>query len=423
MKVLRAVSLACVVLFAALGTMSAQKWVPLNNQPTFSPAAEFLLTDGRVMMQDNSTTDWWVLTPDINGSYANGTWSQVASTPSDYAPLFYASAVLADGRLAIIGGEYNFGATDFTNIGAIYNPEKNMWEDFKAIKGLPAKSMGDAASVVLADGTFMVGACCDGTSGLALATSSDLHWTATGSGKADDYDEEGFTLLPNGKVLLVDTTIQLGSEIYDPTLGTWSSAGSTVVDLADYVGDEIGPAVLRPDGTVLQTGATGHNAIYDTASEIWLPAPNFPKVGGKQLDAYDAPASILPNGNVLVMTSPGKYQVGARFFEWNGKTFKAAPSTPNAANVSSYYGRMLVLPDGGVMQTDYSTDVEIYYSPGETQSIMGTKHHRYRWHRFPSRRVTSLPKWHSAQRTNTGGIVRGRFSGCHQLPTDSHQQQ
>ena len=53
-----------------------------------------------------------------------------------------------------------------------------------------------------------------------------------------------------------------------------------------------------------------------------------------------------------------------QFFEWNGKKFEPAPATPNAANASSYYGRMLMLPDGGVMQTDYSTDVEIYYSSG-----------------------------------------------------------
>src|ERR1700730_10413160 len=105
MKAWRSISLTCAVLIASLGFAGAQKWVPLTHQPTFSPAAEFLLTDGRVMMQDNSTTDWWLLTPDIFGSYVHGTWSKAASTPSDYAPLFYASAVLADGRLAIIGGE------------------------------------------------------------------------------------------------------------------------------------------------------------------------------------------------------------------------------------------------------------------------------------------------------------------------------
>ena len=366
MKISRALFLICFVLLAGFGIASAQKWVPLNNQPAFSPAAEFLLTDGRVMMQDNSATDWWVLTPDINGSYINGTWSQVASTPADYAPLFYASAVLADGRLVITGGEYNFGVDAFTTLGAIYDPKTDTWKALKAPKGWA--TVGDAASVVLPDGTFMVASCCDfvtiGKNDAALTTNGGQHWTATGTGKADNYDEEAFTLLPNGKVLLVDTTVPRGSEIYDPFTGAWSSAGNLPVAVADPVGDEVGPAVLLYDGTVFQFGATAHNVIYDTAAQIWLQAPNFPKANGEQLDVYDGPASILPNGHVLVMTSPGQYETGVQFFEWNGKHFISAPPTPNAPNVSSYYGRMLALPDGGVMQTDYSNDVEIYYSSG-----------------------------------------------------------
>ena len=43
--------------------------------------------------------NWWALTPDANGSYLNGTWSQLASMSSSYGPLYFASAVLLDGRL------------------------------------------------------------------------------------------------------------------------------------------------------------------------------------------------------------------------------------------------------------------------------------------------------------------------------------
>jgi len=55
-------------------------WTPLNNQPstfspTFYPNAVFLLTDGRVLVQDANLTviGWWTLTPDDTGSYINGT--------------------------------------------------------------------------------------------------------------------------------------------------------------------------------------------------------------------------------------------------------------------------------------------------------------------------------------------------------------
>ena len=40
----------------------------------------------------------------------------------------------------------------------------------------------------------------------ALLNPSTLTWTATGSGKFDINDEEGWTLLPNGKVLAVNAS-------------------------------------------------------------------------------------------------------------------------------------------------------------------------------------------------------------------------
>ena len=47
----------------------------------------------------------YTLAPDDTGSYVNGTWTQVASAPSGYAPLFFGSAVLKDGKVVIQGGE------------------------------------------------------------------------------------------------------------------------------------------------------------------------------------------------------------------------------------------------------------------------------------------------------------------------------
>jgi hypothetical protein len=358
MKVLQAVA---VVLLAGLSTISAQTWTPLNHQPTFSASNAYILQDGRVMMQDTGAQDWWALTPDINGSYLNGTWSQLASLPADYSPLYFASALLPDGRLAILGGEYNFGNGDWTNLGAIYSPATNTWKKLNAPAGWA--SVGDAQSAILADGTMMVADCC--TTGEALLDAKNLTWTATGSGKSDVNDEEGWTLLPSGEVLTVDANEDnTNSEIYNPKTGSWSSAGSTIVQLEDPASHELGPAVLRPDGTVLATGATGHNAVYNSVTATWSKAPDFPTVKGKQLDIADGPAALLPSGNVLCMTSPGVYQLNSYFFEWNGTTFTSVPRTPNSPNDSSFYGRMLVLPTGEIMLTDGSSDVELYTSKG-----------------------------------------------------------
>src|SRR5882724_7053403 len=114
----------------------------------------------------------------------------------------------------------------------------------------------------------------------------------------------------------------------NPANGSWSSAGSTIVLLTDPGSHELGPAVLRPDGTVLYTGATGHNADFNSITSIWSAAPDFPKVGLQQLDIADGPAALLPNGNVLCMTSPGVFKADVHFFEWNGASFTEVAKTP-----------------------------------------------------------------------------------------------
>ena len=103
MKLLRMLGIALVVL-VAVGAASAQsQWQPVQNVPNIGAGAVALLTDGRVLVHDESGNSgtwghWWTLTPDINGNYATGTWTQVATMPSNYGPLYFASAVLPDGR-------------------------------------------------------------------------------------------------------------------------------------------------------------------------------------------------------------------------------------------------------------------------------------------------------------------------------------
>jgi hypothetical protein len=99
----------------------------LANQPPDSAGLGFLLTDGSVMFQGNRWFDWFKLTPDNSGSYLKGTWSQLANLSAGYAPADFACAVLADGRVVIVGGEYNFGSFALTNEGTIYDPVANTW--------------------------------------------------------------------------------------------------------------------------------------------------------------------------------------------------------------------------------------------------------------------------------------------------------
>ena len=198
----------------ALAAGPSSPWQPVTKIPgyldtevCYTAANPLLLTDGTVMVQNGGCQDWWKLTPDNTGSYVNGTWTQLASLPSGYSPLYHSSAVLPDGRVIIEGGEYNFAVSNvfgvWTNLGAIYDPLANAWTSVSPPSGW--STIGDAQSVVLFDGTYMQANCC--TKQAALLNASTLTWTSTGTGKFDDNDEEGWTLLPNKQVLAVDAYV------------------------------------------------------------------------------------------------------------------------------------------------------------------------------------------------------------------------
>lgn len=376
---------AVVVLSHSLAQTAAPNkasfWTPLKNQPGFGAAHTLLLTDGTVLCQSVLSSDWYRLTPDPKGSYVNGTWSQIASMPAGYGPLYYASAVLADGRVVVMGGEYNLNDNNgngvWTKLGAIYDPEKNEWSPLEAPFGWD--SIGDAQSVVLPDGHWMLASCCTGDGRQsAVLNPSTLAWRHLSSnGKADGNDEEGWTLLADGTVLAVDVGDALNTERYFPSSDLWMSAGSTPAPLTERSSSEVGPGVLRPDGTVFYAGvcekkvdsdqceSPAHTAIYTPPARqwgtgTWRTGPDFPD----GLDISDGPASILPDGHVLMMTSPGIFGIGSVFFEYDGDRLRRVPAPPRAPFDAAYYGNMLVLPTGQVMLTDFSNDIEIYTPNG-----------------------------------------------------------
>ncbi|HEX4667392.1 MAG TPA: hypothetical protein VH207_12400 [Chthoniobacterales bacterium] len=341
---------------AASGT-----WQQLVNQPPFQTDTALLLTDGTIMVHQYSSQNWWRLTADNTGSYLNGTWSQLASMASNYGPLYFASAVLADGRVIVEGGEYNFGSPTETTQGAIYDPVANSWTTVNPPAGWTA--IGDSPGIVLADNTFMLGEGGGFFKKQAIFNATTLTWTAVGTGKADTFVEAGLSLLPNGHVLTVDCNNGTNSETYDPATGAWTTAGSTIVKLPDAGSLEIGPLIQLPDGRVAAFGGTPHTALYDSATGTWAVGPDFP--GGN--DMADGPASLLPDGTVLTFASPGVFQKPASFFIFDGTTFTTAPSTQTASNHTSYEGRQLILPTGQILwlvADGRTIDVELYTSTG-----------------------------------------------------------
>ena len=381
MKLLQTLGVTVLAL-AAASVANAQSWTPVQNVPNIGAGAMALLTDGRVLVHDesgNSGTwgNWWTLTPDINGNYNTGTWTQVATMPAGYGPLYFASAVLPDGRYIANGGEYNNGSDAWTTKGAIYDPVANAWTSVTPPSGW--NSIGDSPSVILNNGSYIQSSCCDTQKQAAILNPSTLTWTATGSGKFDIYDEEGMTLMPGGSVLDVDCYVfqysQTGKnyETYNPSTGAWTSQGSTPAQYWDSAANcggsgratyELGPAVLMPTGIIFQAGANscaaGHTGTYNTANGTWTAGPDFPGT----FDIADGPGALEINGNVLMFASPGFGDTGGQMFEWNGSSISTLPNPPNGSGDSSYYGHMLMLPSGQVMFTDFSNDVELFNSAG-----------------------------------------------------------
>ena len=375
---LRILGAALILSLACPNIVRAQFWTALNHQPCsagqpcFGPGTALLLTDGTVMAQGSGGGNWYRLTPDNTGSYKNGTWSQLASLPAGYGPLYFASAVLPDGRVIVEGGEYNFFVPENNTRGAIYDPTADTWTSVAPPPGWCC--IGDAQGIVLANGQFMLANA--GTEQQALLDAAKLTWTPTGTGKADSNNEEGWTLLPNKQVLTIDTRNGTNSEVYVPASGKWHSAGSTIVPLS--AGAEIGPAVLRPDGTVFATGASGHNAIYNTSTDTWTVGPDFPVSPQGQLSIDDGPASLLPNGNVLCDTSPSGGPP-SYFFEFDGANLIQVTGPPNAPFDGSFFGRMLVLPTGEILFTDGSTDVELFTFSGPSRAIASSGSYNPHW--------------------------------------------
>src|SRR5262245_9685322 len=132
----------------AAPSMAHAQWSNLNNSPSFHTFHCMLLTDGTVMCHEYGTKHWHRLVPDQNGSYKNGTWDPAGKTiadmpdgtdpsvanppkvtgpcnPCEYGPTFYGSAVLSDGRVVVVAGEYNTNGTTWTNIGYMYDSPTN----------------------------------------------------------------------------------------------------------------------------------------------------------------------------------------------------------------------------------------------------------------------------------------------------------
>src|SRR4051812_18758212 len=168
-KRLAAVAAGFLMTMVGAGTAKAA-FTPLTNAPPTFLNSCLLLTDGSVMCQGYFSNTWHRLSPDAFGSYVNGTWdttpiapmpngtdTRIGCNPCTYAPLFFASQVLSDGRVVVIGGEdlSGFPLGVDTNIGFMYDPVTNTWSR-QLTEAFGSGNLGDTMSTVLPNGTLLV---------------------------------------------------------------------------------------------------------------------------------------------------------------------------------------------------------------------------------------------------------------------------
>lgn len=441
---------------------------PPGNSSEGGPINVTLLTDGSVLFEavvvdDNLARRWleYRLIPDEFGSYVNGTWQQAASlpdalsstNPNGWGPDAFASAVLPDGRVIYEGGEYNGYAFALSSRGAIYDPVLDSWTPvlpphfdnlypavppdlpgFDSVNPYPrypvpftsqlVDAIGDSQSVVLPNGTFMLASKLSKQQ--ALLDPKTLTWTMTGTNKADVNSEEGWTLLPNGKVLTVDLELDYwfgltpqytpgNSELYDPETGSWTSAGNTVTVLTSFPSGEIGPAVLMPNEVVLAMGDKGQTAFYDSSRNQWSAGPTYPSVSingqDHQFDSADTTAALLPTGNILIsaLTSPYDSLTYTKFFEFNGHDFIAEPDIPDSP--FGFNILMVVLPSGQILEFDTDTDIEIYNPTVRGDDLRDDDRPWYAPSVLEVPHVVSPGKTYSVRGVYLNGVSQGAMEG------------
>ena len=368
-------------------------WKGLVHQPSFNASTMLLLTDGRIMVQEDGTNHWHALSPDEKGSYRHGKWHKLASML--FYRRYFASGILKDGRVIICGGEDSNGGGD-TNKCEIYNPITDSWTVIPSPENWT--NVGDASSCVLPDGRFMIGNIND--TECAIYDPVVNKWEKTGS-KEVRSNEETWILMPDNTILTLQCFDPYNSEKYNIATGQWRNEGplalqETVEDnngimhesIVDQAMSEIGPAMLMPNRKVIYFGANGLSGVGKTAIYtppgspdgygIWEMGPDIPNEAGKVLISNDCPATLLPSGKVLFTTGLFSdntgvpeanwiWPTGVYCFEYDPHTNSINPiASPPNTNAGSYLfqSRMLLLPNGEVMYSNTGTDIQLYDGGG-----------------------------------------------------------
>lgn len=361
--------------------MFAGSWSSVGNLAPGNVQLMLMLQDATVMCSDGGGGNWWKLTPDVTGNYANGSWSNLTSMA--YTRRYFSSQVLPNGKVIVAGGEYGSGGAT----SELYDPVANTWTTVNVPTGLlytgPSgdsenSAFRDSGSVLIANGTMMVAPVYPATNNETLIYDPGANAWSPGPFYLRSQNEAAWVKLPDDSILSIDKN-STQSERFIPYLNTWINDNTVSANLYG-AGAEIGPGLLCSDGRVFFLGGNNNTAFYtpsgNTSMGTWAAGPNFPNGQG----CPDAPAAMLVNGNVFFVSSAtgvsgNSFPTNVSFYEFNpGNNTYYRQNSPTGGllhnNIATYNTALLVLPTGNILYSYESSQVYVY-NPGATPLVSG----------------------------------------------------
>jgi hypothetical protein len=340
-----------------------------------------------------------------------------ATNSMSAARSFHTATLLLDGRVLIAGGGPGISPLATTEI---YDP---ITQTFTPAGNMTTPRYGHTATL-LADGrVLIVGGDSAGVSA-ELYDPSTANFTATGNLQTARSNEFNATLLANGKVLItggVASQTQNGdiigdAELYDPSTGVFTSAGTYAGSLAGLDPNVFSfgsTSTMLPDGTVLF--ASEPNAqVYDPVSSSFSLKGAIAitsEFGTTVTPDYvvDRTANLLLSGKVLA--AGGEQEDLGRFND--AQLYDPASGvfvpTGSMAKARSEHSATL-LPDGTVLVAGGESDTCSSSGGSEGCFFSGTESSAELY--VPVKgaftgagNMTAPREWHTATLLNSGDVL------------------